>query len=111
MFRLRGYIFCRRAKVSFLRQARHLLSLGVDKLVVVVGLEHEALVSHLTSNLCNEVIKIRYNSEYATKGNMLSLWVARDECDGAVTFTTSDLFYAEELPPNFGVSDHSNDPC
>lgn len=85
-----------------LRQANHLIGLGINKLVIVVGMEHQALVDAVTQGLRGKIdFAIAYNADYATKGNMLSFWVAREHCPGAVTFTTSDLYFDGNLPQDF----------
>ncbi len=91
-----------------LRQAHHLIGLGIDQLVVVVGLEHQALIDEVTKELASKVkLEIAYNEDYASKGNMLSFWVTRPFCDGAVTFTTSDLYFDGALPAGFATTGQS----
>lgn len=91
-----------------LRQANHLISLGIDKLVLVVGMEHDILVDEVQKSLAGKIdLSIAYNPDYATKGNMLSLWVARDHCKGAVSFTTSDLYFDAPLPKDFARTGQS----
>jgi choline kinase len=82
-------------------QAKHLISLDVEVLVVVVGMEHKILVDHLKTTLSGLDFKVAFNGDYCTKGNMLSLWSAREWCHGEITFTTSDLYFSEQLPSNF----------
>jgi len=91
-----------------LRQSQHLIGLGIDRLVVVVGLEHQVLIDHVTEGLAGKIpLEIVYNEDYADKGNMLSFWVARDFCQGAVTFTTSDLYLNGSLPDDFASTGQS----
>lgn len=85
-----------------LRQARHLISLNINRLVVVIGLEHQKIADHVTAELGSVDVRIVLNEEYKNKGNMLSLWAARDFCETDVTFTTSDLYYEAPLPKMFG---------
>ena len=89
-------------------QAHHLIRLGIDRLVLVVGLEHQLLIDHVKDCLDKKIdLEIVYNKDYANKGNMLSFWVARGFCNGAVTFTTSDLYLDGNLPKEFSKTGQS----
>lgn len=59
--------------------------------VIVLGLEHEAVRAHVGESVRGIPVVYRYNEDYRTKGNMLSLWCARQDCDDDIIFTTSDL--------------------
>jgi len=63
----------------------------ITEVVIVLGLEHE-LYREVLGNEYNGVpIQYVYNPDYKDKGNMLSLWHARQFCDTDILFTTSDL--------------------
>ncbi len=66
-------------------------SLCVSKIVIVIGLEHEDYKRTIGDSYQGIDIVYVYNKDYKTKGNMLSLWCAREYCDSDVLFTTSDL--------------------
>ena len=64
---------------------------GILDVVIVLGLEHE-LYKEVLGNRYKEIeITYVYNPDYRDKGNMLSLWHAREYCDTDIIFTTSDL--------------------
>ena len=94
-------------KSLIVRQVESLLELGIDEVVIVVGLEHSSLVEHLKSNFPKTNLQFEYNPDYRTKGNMMSLWHARKWCVDNVCFTTSDLFFSGQLPKNFCQTRHS----
>ena len=72
-------------------QLSWITKLNPDKLIIVIGKEHKILVDYI-GDMYNG-IKITYitNPDYKSKGNMLSLWHAREYCNTDVIFTTSDL--------------------
>jgi len=63
----------------------------VSEIVIVLGLEHELYREILGDCYQGIPIIYVYNPDYRSKGNMLSLWHAREYCDTEVLFTTSDL--------------------
>jgi choline kinase len=65
--------------------------LSVSEIVIVIGYEHEEYRRIIGHSYRGVTITYVYNEYYKTKGNMLSLWCARDYCDTDVMFTTSDL--------------------
>jgi len=64
---------------------------GISDVVIVLGLEHELYKEVLGSSYKDTEITYVYNPDYRDKGNMLSLWYAREYCDTDTIFTTSDL--------------------
>lgn len=66
-------------------------SLRVSEIVIVIGLEHEDYKRTIGDSYRGIDIVYVYNKDYKTKGNMLSLWCAREYCDTDILFTTSDL--------------------
>jgi L-glutamine-phosphate cytidylyltransferase len=60
-------------------------------IIIVLGLEHQRYVDELGDSFKGISINYVYNPDYKTKGNMLSLWYARNYCDEDIIFTTSDL--------------------
>ncbi len=66
-------------------------SLRVSEIVIVIGLEHEDYKRTIGDSYRGIYIAYIYNKDYKTKGNMLSLWCAREYCDTDILFTTSDL--------------------
>ena len=65
--------------------------LNPEKLIIVIGQEHQILADHIGYNYNGVEITYVTNPDYKSKGNMLSLWHARNYCDNDVIFTTSDL--------------------
>ena len=63
----------------------------VSEIIIVLGLEHELYKEILGNAYKGVPILYLYNPDYKDKGNMLSLWCARDYCDQETLFTTSDL--------------------
>tara|TARA_B100000886_G_scaffold39347_2_gene24339 strand:+ start:692 stop:1423 length:732 start_codon:yes stop_codon:yes gene_type:complete len=72
-------------------QLRWLTSLNIDNLIIVIGNEHEEYKKVLGNKYNGKKITYIYNNDYKSKGNMLSLWCARDYCNSDTIFTTSDL--------------------
>ena len=88
-------------------QAKHLIALHISRLVLVVGTEHETLISHLRDALSGLEFSVAFNLDYSTKGNMLSMWAAKEWCGGKITFTTSDLYFSGNLPVDFAKGNDS----
>lgn len=65
--------------------------LPISEIIIVIGHEHEDYKRTIGSSYQGIEIVYVYNKDYKTKGNMLSLWCAREYCDSDVLFTTSDL--------------------
>ena len=66
-------------KSLIVRQVESLLELGIDEVVIVVGLEHSSLIEHLKFNFPKtNLLQFEYNPDYRTKGNMMSLWHMRN---------------------------------
>ena len=63
----------------------------ISEVVIVLGLEHELYKEVLGDSYNGIPIRYVYNPAYKDKGNMLSLWHAREYCDTDILFTTSDL--------------------
>ncbi len=61
------------------------------EILIVIGLEHQRYIDELGMEYKGIPIKYIYNPDYKTKGNMLSLWHAREFCNEDIIFTTSDL--------------------
>ena len=72
-------------------QLRWISKLKIKNIVLVIGLEHSQYVDFLGDNYDGIPIKYVLNKDYKTKGNMLSLWHAREFCYSDTLFTTSDL--------------------
>ena len=62
-----------------------------EKIIIVLGMEHESLRKYVGEVHAGIPVTYYYNEDYRTKGNMLSFWVAKDECTTDILFTTSDL--------------------
>jgi choline kinase len=63
----------------------------VENIVIVLGLEHEEFKEKIGETYKGKKINYVYNDDYKDKGNMLSLWAAKEFCSSDVLFTTSDL--------------------
>ena len=63
----------------------------ISEVVIVLGLEHEQYKKVLGDSYKGMSIIYVHNPDYKDKGNMLSLWHAREYCDTDILFTTSDL--------------------
>ncbi len=63
----------------------------ISEIIIILGLEHELYKEILGNSYKGMPIIYLYNPDYKDKGNMLSLWHAREYCDTDVLFTTSDL--------------------
>ena len=72
-------------------QLNWMASYKPDSIVIVLGMEHERIRDEFGDNHNGITINYVYNEDYNTKGNMLSLWAAREYCDRDTLFTTSDL--------------------
>ena len=72
------------------------IKLQVLEIIIVLGLEHELYKEILGKNYKGTRIVYVYNPDYKDKGNMLSLWHAREFCDMETLFTTSDLICNQE---------------
>jgi L-glutamine-phosphate cytidylyltransferase len=68
-----------------------LVSYKPTDIIIVLGLEHQRYIDELGDSFKGISINYVYNPDYKTKGNMLSLWYARNYCDEDIIFTTSDL--------------------
>tara|TARA_B110000444_G_C18832019_1_gene593752 strand:- start:1304 stop:2035 length:732 start_codon:yes stop_codon:yes gene_type:complete len=72
-------------------QLRWISKLEIENIVLVIGLEHQQYIDFLGDDYNGIPIKYVFNKDYKTKGNMLSLWHAREYCNSNTLFTTSDL--------------------
>jgi choline kinase len=63
----------------------------VSEIIIVIGLEHELYREIIGDSYKGKSVIYIYNPDYRSKGNMLSLWCAREFCDTDTLFTTSDL--------------------
>jgi len=63
----------------------------ISEIIIVLGLEHELYREMLGNSYKGMPIIYVYNPDYKDKGNMLSLWYAREYCNTDILFTTSDL--------------------
>ncbi len=61
------------------------------EIIIVIGLQHQRYIDEIGLSYNGVPVRYVYNPDYKTKGNMLSLWHAKDFCDDDVIFTTSDL--------------------
>jgi choline kinase len=81
---------------------------SISDIVIVLGLEHELYKETFGDSYKGISIIYVYNPDYKDKGNMLSLWHAREYCDTDVLFTTSDLICDYEDIAGFNNSEHQN---
>jgi len=103
----KGMIPFQGPKTLVVGQIERLFNIGVERIVVVIGLEHQILKDHILEWFPNQRIEFETNPDYRTKANMLSLWHARGWCSNSVCFTTSDLFLGAQLPKLFAQSGRS----
>ncbi len=68
-----------------------IIKLPISEVVIVLGLEHDPYIELLGKSYKGMSLVYVYNPDYKDKGNMLSLWHAREFCDDETLFTTSDL--------------------
>tara|TARA_B100002052_G_scaffold299177_1_gene336003 strand:- start:11890 stop:12630 length:741 start_codon:yes stop_codon:yes gene_type:complete len=80
----------------------------IDEVVIVLGLEHQRYIDILGMSYKNIPIRYAYNPDYKTKGNMLSLWYAREFCNDDIIFTTSDLLCNRQDIDVFMSSENEN---
>ena len=62
-----------------------------EEIIIIVGYKAEMFKQHLGNSYKGIKIKYVFNEHYDMRGNMSSLWAARDYCDRDVLFTVSDL--------------------
>lgn len=83
------------ADMPLIEYALTRVSLGSPKQIVVVTGHYAAdLKRHIGESWQGIPIVYVHNPHYALKGNMSSLWAAREHCDDDVAFTTTDLVCA-----------------
>ncbi len=80
----------------------------ISEIVIVLGLEHELYKEILGHSYKGMPIIYVYNPDYKDKGNMLSLWHAREYCDTDILFTTSDLICDNTDIDKFNNSEDKN---
>ena len=80
----------------------------ISEVVIVLGLEHELFKEVLGDSYNGVPIIYVYNPDYKDKGNMLSLWHAREYCDTDILFTTSDLICDERDIEKFNFNSLEN---
>lgn len=89
-------------------QLRWAIKFQPQNIVIVLGLEHEKYKDYLGNSCSGIPVEYVYNRDYLEKGNMLSLWAAREYCDNDVLFTTSDLLCDPENIVDFKRSSSPN---
>ncbi len=62
-----------------------------QQIIVVTGHFADALREHIGADYRGIPVRYVHNDHYQLRGNMSSLWAARDYCTDDVFFTTSDL--------------------
>lgn len=83
------------ADMPLIEYALARVSLGSPKQIVIVTGHFAAdLQRHIGESWQGIPVVYVHNKHYALKGNMSSLWAAREHCDDDVTFTTTDLVCA-----------------
>lgn len=82
-------------------QIERLFGIGCERVIIVLGMEHQLLEKHIRNLFPDDNILFATNPDYKRKANMLSLWHARKWCMNPVCFTTSDLFFDGQLPTSF----------
>ena len=80
----------------------------ISEIVIVLGLEHELYKEILGHSYKGMPIIYVYNPDYKDKGNMLSLWHAREYCNTDILFTTSDLICDNTDIDKFNNSEAKN---
>ena len=83
------------------RQVKFLVEiLSVDRLVVVIGINHSQIIDALGQSWLGTSIEYVINDQ-PNQGNMRSLWVARNLILGNCFLTTSDLVLSETMIREF----------
>jgi len=80
----------------------------ISEIIIVLGLEHELYREILGNSYKGMPVIYVYNPDYKDKGNMLSLWCAREYCDTDILFTTSDLICNYKDIDKFNNSEAEN---
>jgi choline kinase len=71
-------------------------TLGIAEAILVVGYLKEQVVAEASRGPAQVRVRIVENDRY-TRGNILSLWQAREEFDGDVVIMDADVLYPREL--------------
>jgi choline kinase len=79
-----------KSKELIVHQVEWILKFDPNKLVIVLGDSHEEIKKILENIFGERKLTFVYNVE-SKKGNMLSLWSAREYCNKNCLLTTSDL--------------------
>lgn len=66
-----------------------------EEIIIVVGHHHELIMNYIGDTYKGVKIKYVFNDNYKLKGNMSSLWAAREYCKQDVIFTVSDLICSD----------------
>lgn len=69
---------------------------GVNKIVIVIGYDSDKIKNAIGNEHKGIKIKYVFNEYYKTKGNMSSLYAARDYINDDLIFTTGDLIILKE---------------
>ena len=93
-------------KELIVHQVEWILNYNPKKLVIVLGETHDEIKMILENTFDKNKFTFVYNLE-SKKGNMLSLWAARDYCNKNCLLTTSDLIIDKLNIEDF-MSEHSS---
>ena len=82
---------------------------GIQKLVMVVGWEHEKLIEYIHKNISGMEFEFVYNYDYATTNNIYSLYLAREQLMREDTLLLeSDLVFDKQLLRKMAQSPEDN---
>jgi choline kinase len=83
-------------KSLLLRNLAAFSALGISEAVLVVGFLKEKVVAEAARGPADVQVRIVQNDQF-TKGNILSLWHARQEFDDEILIMDGDVLYPQEL--------------
>lgn len=83
-------------KSLLLRYLEIFSALGIREVVLVVGFLKEMVMAEAARGPADMQVRFVQNDQF-TKGNILSLWHARQECDDEVIIMDGDVLYPQEL--------------
>ena len=95
------------SKELIVHQIEWILKFNPKNLVIVLGDTHKEIKSVLESTFGKNKMTFVYNFE-SKKGNMLSLWSAKDFCNNNCLLTTSDLIVDKLNVENFMQDNQQN---
>lgn len=75
------------------RMLRHLISTGIEELVMTVGYKHQMIRDFITANFPKLKVTYLLNEDYANNNNAYSLWMTRNNVKGPIFLLDSDIIF------------------